>query len=84
VAGRGVVVVRHRGDLRTTYEPVDRRATVGTMVQPGSPIGVVGATPGHCAPATCLHWGLRRADRYLDPLLLVGAGPPVLLPVSRR
>jgi murein DD-endopeptidase MepM/ murein hydrolase activator NlpD len=82
VAGRGVVVVLHSDGLRTSYEPVSDRATVGTVVDPGSPVGVVAAVAGHCAPATCLHWGLRQDETYLDPLLLVGLGPPVLLPLS--
>jgi len=84
VAGRGVVVVQHPGGLRTSYEPVDDRVLTGTLVQAGSPLGVVSAVPGHCAPATCLHWGLRRDQTYLDPLVLLGLGPPVLLPISPR
>jgi murein DD-endopeptidase MepM/ murein hydrolase activator NlpD len=83
VAGRGVVVVLHSGGLRTSYDPVTGQAPVGTLVDPGSPIGRVAAVAGHCAPATCLHWGLRRDETYLDPLLLLGLGPPVLLPLSR-
>jgi murein DD-endopeptidase MepM/ murein hydrolase activator NlpD len=82
VAGRGVVVVTHPGGLRTSYEPVGAQAPVGTAVRAGDVVGVVAPTPGHCAPRTCLHWGLRRGGRYLDPLTLVGRGPPVLLPVS--
>jgi murein DD-endopeptidase MepM/ murein hydrolase activator NlpD len=82
VAGRGVVVVTHTAGLRTSYEPVDARAAVGTLVAAGDPVGVISAVAGHCAPAACLHWGLRRGATYLDPLLLVGSGPPVLLPLS--
>jgi murein DD-endopeptidase MepM/ murein hydrolase activator NlpD len=82
VAGRGVLVVTHPGGLRTSYEPVASRVPVGTAVRRGDRIGVVAATPGHCAPGTCLHWGLRRGSRYVDPLTLVGRGPPVLLPLS--
>jgi murein DD-endopeptidase MepM/ murein hydrolase activator NlpD len=82
VAGRGVIVVQHPDGLRTSYEPVDERAAVGTDVDAGDRLGVVAGVPGHCAPATCLHWGLRRGEDYLDPLQLVGAGPPVLLPLS--
>jgi murein DD-endopeptidase MepM/ murein hydrolase activator NlpD len=82
VAGRGVVVVTHPGGLRTSYEPVGSRAPVGTAVGRGDRVGVVAATPGHCAPRTCLHWGLRRGSQYVDPLTLVGRGPPVLLPMS--
>lgn len=82
VAGRGVVVVTHSGGLRTTYEPVERRAAVGSFVATGGPLGVVSDVGllSHCAPAVCLHWGLRDAARYLDPLTLLGRGPPVLLP----
>jgi murein DD-endopeptidase MepM/ murein hydrolase activator NlpD len=90
IAGRGVVTVVHAGGLRTTYEPVTARARPGTIVVAGDEIGRVDATPGHCGPATCLHWGLLRgvgpSAVYLDPLALVGAlgidlEPPVLLPL---
>lgn len=81
LAGRGVVVVVH-GDLRTTYEPVTASVEVGQRVAAGAVIGTL--DPGHasCAPATCLHWGLRRGDTYLDPLRLLRRAPSVLLPVS--
>jgi murein DD-endopeptidase MepM/ murein hydrolase activator NlpD len=82
VAGRGVVVVTHPGGLRTTYEPVEGWPAVGTIVSSGQRIGVVAAALGHCRPRTCLHWGLRRGTSYLDPLTLVGRGPPVLLPLG--
>jgi murein DD-endopeptidase MepM/ murein hydrolase activator NlpD len=87
VAGRGVVSVAHPGGLRTTYEPVDWRPALGTAVASGTPIGVVAGTVGHCAPATCLHWGLvsgiGSTGIYLDPLSLLGMAeqPPVLLPL---
>ena len=90
IAGRGVVVVTHAGQLRTTYEPVHGLGAVvaptGTPVSRGSPIGVVEATPGHCAPETCLHWGLLRGTgpdaAYLDPLSMIASAwdPPLLLP----
>ena len=82
VAGRPVVSVDHPGGLRTTYEPVTPSLARGDPVARGDPLGTVAATPGHCLPATCLHWGLRRGEAYLDPLSLVGAGTAVrLLPV---
>lgn len=82
VAGRGVVVVTHPGGLRTTYEPVTGALSVGEPVRRGDVLGTVTAAPGHCLPATCLHWGLRRGVTYLDPLALVGGFPSVrLLPV---
>lgn len=79
VAGRGVVVVSH-GRLRTTYEPVVAAVRVGDRVLAGARLGEVGT--GHpCPAASCLHWGLRRGDTYLDPVLLVH-GPVRLLPAD--
>ncbi len=80
VAGRGVVSVQH-GRLRTTYEPVLATVRPGQPVDAGMRLGTL--TAGiHCGVGrSCLHWGLRRGDTYLDPLLLVGAGPVRLLPV---
>ncbi|QGF24950.1 M23 family metallopeptidase [Raineyella fluvialis] len=80
LAGRGVVVVDH-GAVRTTYEPVEPRVQVGQQVAPGDVLGVLQAGHASCAPASCLHWGARRGDAYLDPLLLpaVAQGPPVRL-----
>ncbi len=84
VAGRGVVSVVHQGGLRTTYEPVRASVDVGSPVRPGTPVGELEATGSHCAPASCLHWGLRRGPAYLDPLSLLGRPrPPVLLPLVR-
>lgn len=82
IAGRGVVVVDH-GTTRTTYEPVDASVRTGTGVRAGQPVGRVRAGPAsHCFPATCLHWGWIAGETYLDPLLLVGAGPVRLLPLE--
>lgn len=83
LAGRGVVSVEHADGRRTTYEPVDSRSPVGTVVTAGQRIGVLGAAElTHCAPAACLHWGLKVGPKeYEDPLTLVGAGPIVLLPL---
>lgn len=82
LAGRGVVVVAH-GDTRTTYEPVTPSVTVGDPVTAGGVIGRLALPGGHCLPRACLHWGWLRGDTYLDPLLLVGAGPVRLLPLWR-
>jgi len=83
LAGRGVVVVDH-GSVRTTYEPVDALAAVGDGVEAGAVIGRLGRG-GHCS-SSCLHWGLKRGDTYLNPLLLVGGGESVLrlLPADQR
>jgi murein DD-endopeptidase MepM/ murein hydrolase activator NlpD len=87
VGGRGVVVVSH-GALRTTYEPVSARVRVGQPVSFGERLGSLSAG-AHCGATSCLHWGLRRGDTYLDPLSLVsaslvGTGEVRLLPESAR
>jgi murein DD-endopeptidase MepM/ murein hydrolase activator NlpD len=84
IAGRGVVTVAHAGGLRTTYEPVDAPAAVGTSVAAGDRIGVLAAGHPGCPVAACLHWGLRHGERYLDPLSLLGLGRVRLLPVQAR
>ncbi len=81
IAGRGVVVVTHEDGRRTTYEPVDPSVSVGDTVETGDPLGVVAPGVGHCGGVpSCLHWGLRRGEDYLDPMLLLRSGRPVLLP----
>ncbi|MFE3450705.1 peptidoglycan DD-metalloendopeptidase family protein [Nonomuraea sp. NPDC059194] len=79
IAGRGVVSIQHPGGLRTTYLPVQASVRRGQTVATGDRIGVLESTSWHCT-ASCLHWGLRRDFRYLDPLLLLGWGPIRLLP----
>jgi murein DD-endopeptidase MepM/ murein hydrolase activator NlpD len=93
LVGRAVIAIDHTppgrgtGDtLRTTYEPVDPVVKVGDKVRVGQVIGhLVDSPASHCAPQTCLHWGLVRgfghAARYLDPSLLVQRHPVRLLPV---
>jgi murein DD-endopeptidase MepM/ murein hydrolase activator NlpD len=79
VAGKGVVSVELTGTgnppLRTTYEPVRATVKKGDDVEAGEVVGIVEASGSHCA-ATCVHWGLRRGETYLDPLSLL---PPSLL-----
>lgn len=82
VAGRPVVVVTHPNGLRSTLEPVLPTSTVGTSVPAGAVVGTIAATPGHCAPATCLHWGVLRGTTYLDPLAFVTPRRVILLPLS--
>jgi murein DD-endopeptidase MepM/ murein hydrolase activator NlpD len=81
VAGRGLVVVQHADGVRTEYEPVQPTVHRGDEVQRGQVIGQVHGTHGDCEPGACLHWGARRGDEYLDPLLLLQPlGPVRLLP----
>jgi murein DD-endopeptidase MepM/ murein hydrolase activator NlpD len=73
VAGKGVVVIKH-GKLRTTYEPVTASVTVGSRVRVGDVIGTLSPGESHCSTRTtvgCLHWGLLRGEKYLNPLSLV-------------
>ncbi|KUN96161.1 peptidase M23 [Streptomyces caeruleatus] len=89
VAGKGVVSVdlTDTGDppLRVTYEPVRATVKEGDEVEAGEPVGTVQPTGSHCT-TTCVHWGLRKGDTYLDPLSLLPPwllrrGPSRLLPV---
>jgi len=84
VVNRPVVSVRHSGGLVSSLEPVDASVEVGDHVGIGATLGTVSDVPGHCAPATCVHWGLRLHGRYVDPLDYVrGFGPVRLLPLGR-
>ncbi|MER7071239.1 peptidoglycan DD-metalloendopeptidase family protein [Terrabacter sp. NPDC000476] len=82
VAGRDVVVLVHAGGRRSSLEPASGAPPVGTVVAQARPVGVVTSTPGHCAPRTCLHWGVRRGEVYVDPLALLRRAPVVLLPLG--
>jgi len=70
LAGREVLVLKH-GDVRSTYEPVQSNLRVGDLVNRGSLIGQLRCGKSHCCTlghVTCLHWGLRRGLKYLNPL----------------
>ncbi|WP_216910904.1 M23 family metallopeptidase [Nocardia noduli] len=90
VAGRPVVSIDHPGGLRTTYEPVRARVSIGSRVGRGSGIGELEAGHEGCAAAACLHWGVRREAgartrrEYLDPLALLHLSPLRLKPVGAR
>lgn len=77
VAGTPVVVVSH-GIVRSTYQPVAGSLPVGSVVAAGQPIGRMTDAASHCAPS-CLHWGARVGDRYVDPRILLGAHQVVVL-----
>ncbi|WP_329108355.1 M23 family metallopeptidase [Micromonospora sp. NBC_01699] len=84
VAGTPVVSVSHVDGLRTTYQPVEPAVRVGDRIAAGDPIGTL--LPGHpgCLAGVCLHWGLRRAEHYLDPLALLNLARVRLLPLTAR
>ncbi|WP_433511445.1 peptidoglycan DD-metalloendopeptidase family protein [Nonomuraea sp. CA-143628] len=79
LAGRGVVTIEHMDGLRTTYLPVNASVRRHQRVTPGTRLGVIERPTGHCRQS-CLHWGLLRGSRYLDPLLLLGRAHIRLLP----
>ncbi len=81
LAGRGVVAVTHPNGLRTTYEPVTPSVRVGQKVDRGALLGTVATGHLACGGPTCLHWGLRRGETYLDPLALLDPRPLRLLPL---
>ena len=84
VVNRTVVSVQHAGGFTSSLEPVDATVRVGDVVDMGEPLGTVSTAAGHCTPATCVHWGLRRDGRYVNPLdYLRGYGPVRLLPLAR-
>lgn len=75
VAGTPWVSVDHGGGLRTSYGPVEPQVRVGETVSAGGVLGhVAGSAQGE------LHWGARLDGRYIDPLDLLRAWRPVLVP----
>jgi murein DD-endopeptidase MepM/ murein hydrolase activator NlpD len=82
VAGRGVVSVHHDDGLRTTYEPLRPVVAAGAVVEAGEVVGFLERGHPGCAPASCLHWGVRRGrTEYVDPLVLLRPPRVRLLPV---
>lgn len=67
LADRGVVSIEHDGGLRTTYEPVVPTVAVGSQVFQGQSVAAVAHGHAGCA-RPCLHWGVRRDARYVNPL----------------
>ncbi len=83
LAGRFVISIEHPAAVpglgtgwRTTYEGVRPSVAPGATVTGGQEIGVLDPRGAHCS---CLHWGLKRASTYADPLLLLRR-PIVLKP----
>jgi murein DD-endopeptidase MepM/ murein hydrolase activator NlpD len=83
IADRGVISVAHAGGLRTTYEPVMATVSAGQQVETGEPLGILEAGHAGCPVDTCLHWGLRRDETYLNPLWLVQPFRLRLKPANR-
>lgn len=88
VVDRFVLTLTTSEGLRLSFEPVSSPFTAGDRVIRGQTLGVIqGAS--HCdggasGVPSCLHWGVRRKDEYLDPLqFIMDLRPSVLLPLRR-
>ncbi|WP_434618589.1 M23 family metallopeptidase [Arthrobacter sp. A5] len=82
VVDRPVLTITHPDGLRSSFEPVESGLSAGTAVAADEAIGTVAASR-HCAPADCLHWGVRRGADYIDPLQFVtDRRPSILLPLD--
>ncbi len=87
VADRPVLSLAVAGGLRLSFEPVRSELKAGDAVIRGQHLGVLEG-PTHCRdPAlggSCLHWGVRRGEDYVNPLQFVlDLRPSVLLPPRR-
>lgn len=81
VVDRRVLAIAHPDGRRSSLEPVDSDLSPGAVVRQGDLVGHVEPGSTHCPPLSCVHWGVREGESYLDPLTLIaGRGPVVLLP----
>lgn len=81
VVDRPVTTVDHGNGLKSSFEPIDASVKRGQTVTRGQVLGTI-ASAGHCPPANCVHWGVRRDGEYVNPLQFVqDMRPSVLLPV---
>ncbi|WP_411375991.1 M23 family metallopeptidase [Arthrobacter sp. MPF02] len=81
VVDRPVITIDHGNGLRSSFEPVRSTLAAGSMVTEGQVIGTTLA--GHCGTPSCVHWGVRRGEEYVNPLQFVmDLRPSVLLPVE--
>ncbi|WP_061960439.1 M23 family metallopeptidase [Demequina flava] len=83
VVDRPVMTITHDNGLRSSFEPVTATVAVGDTVLVGEDVATLATDPHHCAETSCVHWGVRRGDAYVNPLdLLAGFGPVRLLEVD--
>lgn len=87
VVNREVLTIAVSDGLRLSLEPVTSPLKAGDSIARGQIVGVVEG-PTHCDHAgsgvtSCLHWGVRRGEEYLDPLqFILDLRPSVLLPLN--
>ncbi|MGF6835450.1 murein DD-endopeptidase MepM/ murein hydrolase activator NlpD [Paenarthrobacter sp. TE4293] len=82
VVDRPVVTIDHGQGLKSSFEPVSSELRPGDTVRKGQVMGSL--EPGHCGSTTCLHWGVRRGEAYVNPLEFVeDLRPSILLPLDQ-
>ena len=87
VVDRPVITVSTPDGLRLSFEPVASTLKIGEAVARGDQLGAL-AGPTHCGAGppgrdSCLHWGVRREEIYLNPLqFILDLRPSVLLPLK--
>jgi murein DD-endopeptidase MepM/ murein hydrolase activator NlpD len=79
IANRGVVVLRHPDGSSTEYEPVTAQVHRGDQLLSGGTLGSLSAPDGHCGTVSCLHWGMRRNNEYVDPIAALNRPADVIL-----
>ncbi|MCD4853008.1 M23 family metallopeptidase [Arthrobacter sp. AK01] len=83
VVDRAVITIDQGNGLRSSFEPVASGLKQGDAVVKGQVIGTLEPGSGHCGSTTCLHWGVRRGDDYVNPLGFVeDMRPSILLPLD--
>lgn len=84
VVDRTVITVTHPDGKKSSFEPVSEALPAGTNVSKGERIATVDPSIHHCPGVThCVHWGVREAEEYINPLLLIDTpAPSVLLPIG--
>ena len=81
VVDRPVITIDHGNGLRSSFEPVESSLAAGAAVEKGDVIGTVPAWALRSA-MSCMHWGVRRGEDYVNPLSFVtDLRPSILLPL---
>lgn len=83
VVDRGVLTIRVDDRTLLSLEPLSEGAETpetGDVVDRGQPLGEHSGA-SHCAPALCVHVGVRVDGHYVNPLPYF-LGRPMLLPLS--
>lgn len=70
VGGKDVVTIRTDDGFRASFEPAVTTLAKDTPVRRGQAIGTVEGSSDHCG-SRCVHLGVRKDGRYIDPSLLL-------------